>query len=76
MNKSSIYANPLLDYLLVKHDLKNDFALCKLLKITPPMVSKIRHGRNVSDGLILAIHERLGMPVAEIRALIPQKKDE
>ena len=74
MNKRSIYANPLLDYLLVKYDLKNDSALCRLLKIAPPMVSKIRHGRTVSADLILTIHERLGMPVAEIRALLPAKE--
>ena len=67
--------HPLIDFLIERYSLKNDAALCRRLKIEPPMVSKVRHGREVSDSLILTVHEKLGMPVADIRALIPKKAD-
>jgi hypothetical protein len=67
-------SHSLLDFLLESRKLKNDAALCRLLDIQPPVISKVRHGRPVSPELILRIHEKLGMPVAEIRALIPRRE--
>jgi hypothetical protein len=61
----------LFDTIIKTQALKNDAALSRLLKVLPPQVSKIRHGKlAVGDSLILNIHERLAMPVAEIRRLI------
>lgn len=74
MQSHRYLSHPLLDFLLDSRQLKNDAALCRLLGIMPPVISKVRHGRPVSPELILRIHEKLGMPVADIRALIPKKE--
>jgi len=61
----------LLDTLKEKYDLKNDAEISRRLEIKPPVISKIRHGKvSVSAEIILKIHENLGMPVADIRALL------
>lgn len=63
-------ANKLFDHLLARFGLKNDAALCRLLKIYPPQLSKTRHGvLPVGATLILAIHEAFDIPVADIRRL-------
>lgn len=63
-------ANSLLDALLQQQELKNDAALAKRLRVAPPIISKIRHGRlHVTPTLILNIHETFQMPVAEIRQI-------
>lgn len=65
------YTHKLLDTLIERFSLKNDAALCRALEAEPPMVSKIRNGHSgVSDHMILMVHERLAVPVAEIRELI------
>ena len=61
----------LLDTLKEKYDLKNDAEISRRLDVAPPVISKIRHGKaNISAEIILRIHENLGMPVADIRALM------
>lgn len=61
----------LFDTIIAAQKLKNDAALSRLLEVTPPQISKVRHGRLVvGDSLILNIHRRLGIPVAEIDRLI------
>lgn len=61
----------LLDTLKEKYELKNDAEVSRRLGVPPPIISKIRHGKaNVSAEIILRIHENLGMPVADIRALM------
>jgi hypothetical protein len=37
--------NYLLDVLLQRHELKNDAALAVALAVAPPVISKVRHGR-------------------------------
>lgn len=60
----------LLDYLRDKYKLPNDAALARELNSSAPVLSRIRNGeKNIGATLILAIHEKLGMPVAEIRKL-------
>lgn len=67
--------NPLLDMLLVRNNLRNDAALGKMLDVRAAVLSKIRHNRiPVGATLVLTIHEKTGMPVAEIRALLPAAK--
>lgn len=64
-------ANRLIDTLVTDHALKNDAALCRVLHLAPPVISKIRHGRlPVSDATILRIHEKLDVPVKRIRELL------
>lgn len=61
----------LLDYLIKQYQLKNDAALCRTLGFHPPLISKIRsHKLDVSDSVILRIHEKLGMDVQLIRAFL------
>lgn len=61
----------LLDTLKEKYELKNDAEISRRLEVTPPIISKIRNGKTgVSAEIILKIHENLGMPVADIRALL------
>jgi plasmid maintenance system antidote protein VapI len=61
----------LLDTVKERYSIKNDAQLSRTLDVPPPTISKIRSGRvNVSSDMILRIHECLGMPVADIRALL------
>jgi plasmid maintenance system antidote protein VapI len=61
----------LLDTIKERYSIKNDAELSRTLDVPPPTISKIRSGRvNVSADIILRIHEVLGMPVADIRALL------
>ncbi|MDC8756241.1 hypothetical protein [Janthinobacterium fluminis] len=58
-------------HLMSKLELKNYAALARALQVAPPVISKITHGRlEVGDRLILLIHEKFGLPVAEIRKLL------
>lgn len=72
MNTSQTQAqNKLLDIVLAQQNIKNDAALSKVLEMAPPQLSKIRSGKQpVGPTLILNLHERFAMPVAEIRALL------
>ena len=63
----------LFDDIMEKHSLKNDARLYELLnkKISRPDISRYRHGKKkMSSAHILAIHETLGMPVADIRSYL------
>lgn len=61
----------LFDTIMRARGLRNDAALGRLLNLTHPAISKIRHGRvRVTDTTILRVHETLGMPVKQIRELI------
>ena len=57
--------------IIERYNLKNDAGLCKKLGISAPVISKIRNGKNgVSAEMILLIHEKLRITVADIRALV------
>ena len=61
----------LLDALLNLKALKNDAALCRLLKLPAPLISKVRHGRiKISGEVMIRIHETFGMTFIEMRALL------
>jgi transcriptional regulator with XRE-family HTH domain len=61
----------LLDTLKEKYSLKNDAEIARSLGVKPPVISRIRGGKAIpSPEIILRIHENLGMPVADIRALM------
>lgn len=63
----------LFDDIIEKHGLKNDARLYELLdkRISKPDISRYRHGKKkMSATHILAIHEKLGMPVADIRSYL------
>ena len=49
----------------------NDAAVAKYFKIQAPVISKIRNGKaKVNSDFILSIHEKLGIPVKEIREML------
>jgi plasmid maintenance system antidote protein VapI len=61
----------LLDKIKELYSIKNDAQLSRTLDVPPPTISKIRSGKvSVSADMILRIHETLGMPVADIKALL------
>ena len=75
VRQRKIEGNTLLDALLERGKLKNDAALCRLLQIAPPRVSKIRHGRILpSSDFLLRIHEVFNIPMIEIRQLLASAK--
>jgi hypothetical protein len=52
-------------------NLETDKELGHYLEVRPTEVSRIRHGRKpIGPKLLLAIHEKTGMPVKRIRELI------
>ena len=63
--------NRLIDALIKRKALKNDAALCRFLQVSPPLISRIRHGKlRVSGDVMIRMHEAFGMPIAELRQLI------
>jgi hypothetical protein len=63
------------DRIIEINKLKNDAALARFLEIKPPVISKTRHG-NLPFGplMILNVHDKTGLSIAEIRRLIASKK--
>ena len=59
----------LFDALRKEFSITSDSALADELDIAPSQISKLRGGKRLTSGVILAIHEYLGVPVAEIREL-------
>lgn len=75
MEEKKLQPNALVDYLLKKLGLKNDRQLAEYFDVLPPVISKIRNRRmSVSANMILLIHEKLDIPVPEIRRLIDQTR--
>jgi hypothetical protein len=67
--------NHLVDALLDRLRLKNDAALCRLLEIAPPMISKVRHNRlPVGASLLLRMHEVSQISIRELRQLMGDRR--
>lgn len=66
----------LLDEVAVRLMLKNDASLARMLEIQAPMLSKIRHRRlPVGSALLIRFHEVTGLPIAELRALMGDRRE-
>lgn len=77
MRKNPIPAHALLDFLKEKLHCVNDHELAREIGCAPSMISKMRHGTcAVSAALILDMHEKFKMSVAEIKMLIQRAEDE
>ncbi|MEM4985813.1 hypothetical protein V8G57_00285 [Collimonas sp. H4R21] len=64
-------ANRLLDAVTAKLGLKNDAALSRCLKVRPPVISKIRHGRvSVAASLLITMHETCDLSIAELKSFL------
>lgn len=67
--------NHLLDTIIERMHLKNDAALCRLLSVAPPIVSKIRHGRlAVGASLLIRMHEEADISIRELRELMGDRR--
>lgn len=63
--------NHLLDSVLLHLKLKNDAALCRVLEVKPPVISKIRHGKlAIGPLMLLRLHDRTGLSIAQLRHLL------
>lgn len=64
----------LLDAIIGNNGLKNDAALCRILQVAPPRISKIRHGKlGVSADIILRLHEHFQIPIADLRDMMERQ---
>lgn len=62
-----------IDHLIHLKGLRNDAHLSRYLGVTAATVCKIRAGKlGVSAGILLRLHEKFGIPVAELRELLEQ----
>ncbi len=60
----------LLDYLKETFNVKNDRQLAMEMGISHPTISRIRRGhKKASAEVIIAVHEKYGIPIAEIKQL-------
>ncbi|CAN5361591.1 hypothetical protein BH11PSE11_BH11PSE11_20480 [soil metagenome] len=67
--------NPLLDLLIEKLKLKNDAALCRMLGVSPPVISKMRHRvLRVGSSMLIRMHEESGMSIRELRELMGDRR--
>lgn len=63
-----------IDHLIHLKRLRNDADLSRYIGVTAPTVSKIRAGKlGVSPAILLRLHEKFGIPVAELRRLLDQE---
>ena len=70
-DQASFDSGHLLDVLIEILHLKNDAALCRVLNVGPPLISKIRNGSSsISAALLIRMHEDSGLTVGELRALM------
>lgn len=61
----------LLDAVIADMSLKNDAALSRATKLAAPVISKIRAGKiEVSDGVLLRLHDTSGISVGTLRSLM------
>lgn len=64
--------NGLLDALTAQHQLKNDAALARFLRIQPPVLSKLRaYKMPVGDSFVLRCVESAGMTLDQVRQFVP-----
>jgi transcriptional regulator with XRE-family HTH domain len=65
----------LLDTLRDNLHLKNDAQLCRVLEISPPVVSKIRHRKlPVGASLLIRMHEATGLGIKDLRFLLGDRR--
>jgi hypothetical protein len=70
LEPSSIVANPLLDTVKQRMELKTDAELSRVLEVAAPIISKIRHAKlTVGASILLRIHEKSDISIRELKAL-------
>jgi len=67
--------NRMFDLCISKLKLKNDAALCRLLEVQAPIISKIRHARSpLSSKILLRVHEVSGIDVKELQKMAGDRR--
>lgn len=67
--------NRLLDSLIERMNLPSDAALARALDVTPPVISKMRHGRiPIGASMLIRMHEETGLKVRELRELMGDRR--
>ncbi|MFZ6813581.1 hypothetical protein ACO0K3_03870 [Undibacterium sp. Rencai35W] len=60
----------LIEGLIKLFALKNDAELAMNLKVAPPVISKMRHGKlPIGSSILIKIHDTFDISIKEIRAL-------
>lgn len=73
--------NALLDMISKRFKLKNDAALSRIMRISPPQVSNIRHGvLSIGAQLLLNIHEEsiehdCEITIKQLRVYVPKLRN-
>lgn len=65
--------NALLDSLIDKVIIRNDADLARTLKATPAVMSGLRNGERLTDGMRLRIMRKFGLSLKKIDELAPPK---
>lgn len=67
--------NRMLDAVMDLLKVRTDAALSRMLDVSPPIISKIRHGRlAVGAAILVRLHEETGLPVRELRDLMGDRR--
>jgi len=76
VDKNTFFPHKLIDGLIEKLSLKNDAALCRVLSVQPPIISKIRHGHlPVGASLLIRMHEETGLSIRDLRVMMGDQPD-
>lgn len=60
--------NALLDTLIARLQMRNDAALCRLLEVGPPVISKISHKRlPIRSSMLIRMHKVSNLTIRELR---------
>jgi len=72
--ESALLNGNFLDLLIEWLKLKNDAALAKIMEVSPPVISKLRHGSlPFGDTYVIKAHELTGKSIREIKLLLGKK---
>lgn len=67
--------NHLIDTLSANLHIKSDAALCRLLEVSAPVISRIRTGSlPVSGSILLRMHEVSGLSLKDLRFLLGDRR--
>ena len=70
-DESARGSNQLLDVVMQNLNLKNDAALCRVLEVAPPVVSKLRHGSlHIGPSMLIRMHEETGLSIREMKSYL------
>lgn len=68
--RDAVRPHALIDHIRQAHKLPNDAAIARRAGLAAPTLSKIRNGADVTDTVLVRIHEAFGMAFPDMRALI------